>query len=238
MASGSPNSRTIPTSSISSMTWSGLTSIYPIMPSCSRSTRRAKSRRSIAPSRVCPSRGRTATMTHDHKRNGTTALFSALGVLEGKVIGRCMRKHSSRVHPFPQPDRGSSACQKGTSPSTIIRPTRTRKSANGSIAIRASPFHFAPTSSSWPNAVEGFFAKLFKRRLKCGLPVDPQLQAAIDRCLDETNNDPKPFHAPQTQPKSSPASNEAPIVRFDPLDVSSKAGIMLHQADPNCWCRA
>jgi hypothetical protein len=38
-------------------------------------------------------RGRCATMTHDYKRHGTTALFAALDVLEGKVIGRCMQRH-------------------------------------------------------------------------------------------------------------------------------------------------
>ena len=55
-------------------------------------------------------------------------------------------------------------------------------------------FHFTPTSASWLNAVEGFFAKLGKRRLKRGVfssIVD--LQAAIHRFLRETNDDPKPF---------------------------------------------
>ena len=55
-------------------------------------------------------------------------------------------------------------------------------------------FHFTPTSCSWLNAVEGFFAKLAKRRLKRGVfrcVVD--LQAAINRFVAETNLDPKPF---------------------------------------------
>ena len=55
-------------------------------------------------------------------------------------------------------------------------------------------FHFTPTSSSWLNAVEGFFAKLSKRRLKRGVfhsVVD--LQAAINRFLAEHNMQPKPF---------------------------------------------
>jgi len=55
-------------------------------------------------------------------------------------------------------------------------------------------FHFTPTSASWINAVEGFFAKLTKRRLKRGVfkgVVD--LQAAINRFLAETNDDPRPF---------------------------------------------
>ena len=55
-------------------------------------------------------------------------------------------------------------------------------------------FHFTPTSASWLNAVEGFFAKLTRRRLKRGVfrsVVD--LQAAINRFVEETNADPKPF---------------------------------------------
>jgi transposase len=56
-------------------------------------------------------------------------------------------------------------------------------------------FHFTPTSASWINAVEGFFAKLTKRRLKRGVfhsLVD--LQAAIKRFLAEANDNPRPFH--------------------------------------------
>jgi hypothetical protein len=55
-------------------------------------------------------------------------------------------------------------------------------------------FHFTPTSASWLNAVEGFFAKLSRRRLKRGVFRSlPELQAAINRFLEETNSEPKPF---------------------------------------------
>ena len=55
-------------------------------------------------------------------------------------------------------------------------------------------FHFTPTSASWLNAVEGFFAKLTRRRLKRGVFRSlSDLQAAINRFLSETNADPKPF---------------------------------------------
>jgi len=54
-------------------------------------------------------------------------------------------------------------------------------------------FHFTPTSASWLNAIEGFFAKLTNRRLKRGVFRSiPELQA-IDRFVAETNADPKPF---------------------------------------------
>ena len=55
-------------------------------------------------------------------------------------------------------------------------------------------FHFTPTSASWLNAVEGFFAKLTKRRLKRGVFCSVvELQAAIKRFLTETNANPRPF---------------------------------------------
>ena len=43
-------------------------------------------------------KGRAATLTHDYKRHGTTTLFAAFDVLEGKVIGRCMRRHRDDSH--------------------------------------------------------------------------------------------------------------------------------------------
>ena len=71
-------------------------------------------------------------------------------------------------------------------------------------------FHFTPTSCSWLNAVEGFFAKLTRRRLKRGVfhsVVD--LQAAINRFLDETQcTTPSPSSGPPTPTKSSPPSTE------------------------------
>jgi transposase len=70
-------------------------------------------------------------------------------------------------------------------------------------------FHFTPTSCSWLNAVEGFFAKLAKRRLNRGVfrcVVD--LQATINRFVAETNMIPSRSPGPQTQTKSSPLSDE------------------------------
>jgi len=56
-------------------------------------------------------------------------------------------------------------------------------------------FHYTPTSCSWLNAVEGFFAKLTRRRLKRGVFRSiVELQTAINRFLRETNDHPKPLH--------------------------------------------
>ena len=55
-------------------------------------------------------------------------------------------------------------------------------------------FHFIPTSSSWLNAVEGFFAKLVRRRLRRGAFLSVvDLQAAINRFIAEHNESPRPF---------------------------------------------
>ena len=90
-SSSCPTTRSSPPSCATS---SASTSIRRRMPSCCRSTRRARSRRSTAPSPACRmKKGRCGTMTHDYKRNGTTTLFAALNVLDGTVIGRCMQRH-------------------------------------------------------------------------------------------------------------------------------------------------
>src|SRR6201998_3191931 len=73
-------------------------------------------------------------------------------------------------------------------------PTNIRRYLNGSHTPRVSLATFTPTSCSWLNAVEGFFAKLAKQRLKRGFfrgVVD--LQATINRFVAQTNQHPKPF---------------------------------------------
>ncbi len=141
-------------------------------------------------------KGRCGTMTHDYKRNGTTTLFAALDVLEGKVIGRCMQRH--RHQEFI---RFLNAIEREVPAGKLVHVILDNYAAHKHPKVRAwlgrhprFVFHFVPTSCSWLNAVEGFFAKLAKRRLKRGVfrsIVD--LQAAINRFLDETNDDPKPF---------------------------------------------
>ena len=141
-------------------------------------------------------KGRCATMTHDYKRNGTTTLFAALNVPEGKVIGRCMRRH--RHQEFIRfLNAIETTVPPGKAVHVILDNYATHKHAKVMDWLKRHPrfvFHFTPTSASWLNAVEGFFAKLTRRRLKRGVfksPVD--LQAAINRFLAETNDNPKPF---------------------------------------------
>ena len=141
-------------------------------------------------------KGRAGTMTHDYKRNGTTTLFAAFDVLEGKVIGRCMQKHRHQEFiRFLNQIEAQVPAKKAIH--VILDNYATHKHPKVRKWLDRHPrftFHFTPTSSSWLNAVEGFFAKLSKRRLKRGVFRSVrELRAAINRFLDDTNNDPKPF---------------------------------------------
>ena len=141
-------------------------------------------------------RGRAGTMTHDYKRNGTTTLFAALDVLDGKVIGRCMQRH--RHQEFI---RFLNAIEREVPPGKIVHVVLDNYGAHKHPKVRAwlgrhprFVFHYTPTSCSWLNAVEGFFAKLARRRLKRGVFRSiVELQTAINRFLAETNDNPKPF---------------------------------------------
>jgi transposase len=141
-------------------------------------------------------KGRCATMTHDYKRHGTTTLFAALNVLEGKIIGRCMQRH--RHQEFIRFLNTIEAdIPAGKIVHVVLDNYATHKHSKVRAWLDRHPrfvFHYTPTSASWLNAVEGFFAKLTKRRLQRGVfrsIVD--LQAAINRFLTETNDQPKPF---------------------------------------------
>jgi transposase len=140
--------------------------------------------------------GRCGTMTHDYKRHGTTTLFAALDVLEGKIIGRCMQRY--RHQEFIRFLNAIEAeVPVGKIVHVILDNYATHKHPKVRAWLQRHPrfvFHYTPTSASWLNAIEGFFAKLTKRRLKRGVFRSiVELQAAINRFLRETNNDPRPF---------------------------------------------
>ncbi len=141
-------------------------------------------------------KGRLGTMTHDYKRHGTTTLFAALNVLDGTVIGRNMQRH--RHQEFI---RFLNAIEAEVPAGKIVHAVLDNYAAHKHPKVRRWladhprwTFHFTPTSCSWLNAVEGFFAKLTKRRLKRGVFRSViELQAAINRFLEEHNRQPRPF---------------------------------------------
>jgi len=140
--------------------------------------------------------GRAGTMTHDYKRHGTTTLFAALNVLDGTVIGRNMQRHRHQEFiRFLNTVEAQVPVRKTIH--AIVDNYATHKHPKVLQWLARHPrwtFHFTPTSASWLNAVEGFFAKLSRRRLKRGVFRSlTDLQVAINRFVTETNNDPKPF---------------------------------------------
>jgi len=140
--------------------------------------------------------GKCGTMTHDYKRHGTTTLFAALNVLEGTVIGRCMQRH--RHQEFIRFLNAVEAeVPTGKLIHAILDNYKTHKHPKVLAWLVRHPrwtFHFTPTSGSWLNAVENFFSKLTRQRLKRSVFRSiADLQAAIHRYLAENNDDPKPF---------------------------------------------
>ena len=140
--------------------------------------------------------GRCGTMTHDYKRHGTTTLFAALNVLDGKVIGRCMQQHRHEefIRFLNDVERAVPA---GKLIEAVVDNYATHKHPKVKAWLERHPrwtFHFTPTSGSWLNAVENFFSVLTRKRIRRGSfhsLVD--LQSAIKRYLVEHNAEPKPF---------------------------------------------
>ncbi len=141
-------------------------------------------------------RGRCGTMTHDYIRNGTTTLFAALDVAAGKVIGRCMQRH--RHQEFIRFLNAVEAeVPAGKLVHAVVDNYAVHKHPKVIQWLARHPrctFHFTPTSASWLNAVEGFFAKLTKQRLQRGVFHSlVSLQEAINRFVAEANAEPRPF---------------------------------------------
>ena len=141
-------------------------------------------------------KGRAGTMTHDYKRNGTTTLFAALDVLEGKVIGRCMRRHRHQEF-IGFLNAIEAETPKGKAVHVVLDNYATHKHPEVLAWLarhKRFTFHFTPTSCSWLNAVEGYFAKLSKQRLKRGVFRSvAELETAINRFVEQTNKMPTPF---------------------------------------------
>lgn len=162
-------------------------------------------------------KGRAGTMTHDYKRHGTTTLFAAFDVLEGKVIGRCMQRHRHQefIRFLNAVERQVPA---GKTVHAILDNYATHKHPKVKAWLERHPrwtFHFTPTSGSWLNAVESFFSVLTRKRIRRGSfhsLVD--LQAAIKRYLAEHNAEPKPF--------VWTASAASILAKLDRLSVSSE----------------
>jgi transposase len=146
---------------------------------------------------VLPMRpGQVERRTHDYVRHGTTDLFAALDAKTGTVIGACYRRHRAQEFRafLDEIDRG---VPPDLDVHLVLDNLRTHKTRLIRDWLAERPryrLHFTPTSASWLNLVEGWFALLTLRQLRRGVfPTVEALEAAIRRHIEATNADPRPF---------------------------------------------
>ena len=141
-------------------------------------------------------KGRCGTMTHDYKRHGTTTLFAALSLLDGKVIGQCHSRH--RHQEFLKFLRRLDREFPGDRELHLILDNYgTHKTPEVQSWLRRHGrfvLHFIPTSSSWLNLVERWFRELTEKALRRGAFFSvPDLVQAIEAFLAACNENPRPF---------------------------------------------
>jgi transposase len=175
-------------------------------------------------------RGRCGTMTHDYKRHGTTTLFAALNVLDGKVIGQCMSRHRHQefIRFLNKINRETPAEREVHLIVDNYAMHKHPKVCTWLGRHQRFHFHFTPTSASWLNAVEGFFAKLTRRRLKRGVFTGiADLQPLPAR------------HQRQPQPlrlDRRPRRHHRKGPPRDRSKVGFAAMVSSSWADHKCWC--
>jgi len=136
--------------------------------------------------------------THDYKRHGTTTLFAALNILNGKVIGACLPRHRSREF-LKFLRRLELQVPEDMEIHLIVDNASTHKSAEVKRWLSAKKrarfhFHFTPTSSSWLNQVERLFGIITDRMIRRGtFRSVTELETAIYTWLAAWNSSPKPF---------------------------------------------
>ncbi len=134
--------------------------------------------------------------THDYKRNGTTSLFAALNIATGEVTGKCYRHH--RAVEFKKfLGLIDKAVPETHDVHRVLDNYGTHKTAQIQNGLRRRPryhLHFTPTSASWLNQVERWFAEITRRRIRRGTFRSTQaLEAAIREYLQVYNEDTQPF---------------------------------------------
>ncbi len=141
-------------------------------------------------------KGRCGTMTHDYKRNGTTTLFAALELAQGKVIGQCYARHRHQEFlRFLKRLDGEFPPEKKLR--LVMDNYGTHKHPSVKSWLQRHPRfvpHFIPTSSSWLNLIERWFGELTGKRIRRGVFVSvADLVRAIEEYLEVWNTNPKPF---------------------------------------------
>ena len=141
-------------------------------------------------------RGRSATMTHDYVRHGTTTLFAALNTLDGTVISTCQERHrhGEWLKFLRLIDKSVPANLEIHLIADNYRTHKHDKVQRWLARHKRFHMHFTPTSASWLNMVERFFRDLTTKRIRRGTfaSID-QLIAAIGDYIEHHNADPKPI---------------------------------------------
>ena len=140
--------------------------------------------------------GIPARQTHDYSRHGTTTLYAALSMLDGKVIGECLPRHRSEefIRFLRRIDRETPADRELH---LIVDNSSTHKSPpvkQWLLRHKRFHLHFTPTSSSWLNMVERWFGEISQKRIRRGsFQSVKELVTAIQEYLDQYNLTPKRF---------------------------------------------
>jgi transposase len=140
--------------------------------------------------------GQVERHTHDYERHGTTSLFAALDVATGQVVGECHRRHRS-VEFRAFLDTIEASVPADLEVHVILDNVSTHKTPLIRRWLVGHPryhLHFTPTSASWINLVERFFALLTEKQVRRGAHRSTaELERAILAYLDIHNENPKPF---------------------------------------------
>jgi transposase len=142
--------------------------------------------------------GQAERGTHDYERNGVTSLFAALNVATGEVIGKCHSRHRQQEFiKFLDHVDATLIKDPGISIHWVMDNYGTHKTPKVKRWFQRHPeyhLHFIPTSSSWLNQVERFFAEITEKRIRRGsFRSVKDLEKAIKEYLENHNKDPKPF---------------------------------------------
>ena len=140
--------------------------------------------------------GQPARMSHDYKRHGTTSLFAALDIATGQVIGKCFARHrAAEFRKFL--DEIEAKVPQGLNVHLVMDNYATHKTPLIRNWLAKRPrwhVHLTPTSASWLNQVERFFALITERKIRRGIYRSvAALRADIRSFLEQHNADPKPF---------------------------------------------
>lgn len=140
--------------------------------------------------------GQIERRTHDYVRHGTTSLFAALDTKTGKIIGQTQQRHrSEEFRNFLDTIEKNVPAELDVH--MILDNYGTHKTALIRNWLAKRPrfhLHFTPTSASWINLVERWFAALTEKQLRRGVPRSTkELKAAIQSYIQHHNRDPKPF---------------------------------------------